>query len=66
MLLLCTDKLSQGAGWQYEVKFDGYRALAIKGGGCLQLRSGKDKYFTKRYPGVVAALAWWAGSTSWR
>jgi len=33
MLLLRTEKLPEGAGWQYEVKFDGYRALAIKCGG---------------------------------
>jgi hypothetical protein len=30
MLLLRTDKLPEGDGWLYEVKFDGYRALAIK------------------------------------
>ena len=38
------------------VKFDGYRALAIKSGGQVRLRSRNDKDFTKRYPGVVAAL----------
>ena len=29
MLLLRTGKLPEGDCWQYEVKFDGYRALAI-------------------------------------
>jgi bifunctional non-homologous end joining protein LigD len=57
MLLLPTDKLPGGDGWQYEVKFDGYRALAIKSGGAVRLRSRNDKDFTKRYPGVVAALS---------
>jgi ATP-dependent DNA ligase len=57
MLLLRTDKLPEGDGWQYEVKFDGYRALAIKSGGAVRLRSRNDKDFTKRYSGVVAALA---------
>jgi len=57
MLLLRTDKLPEGDGWRYEVKFDGYRALAIKSGGQVRLRSRNDKDFTKRYPGVVAALA---------
>jgi bifunctional non-homologous end joining protein LigD len=56
MLLLRTDKLPDGDGWLYEVKFDGYRALAIKTGGAVRLRSRNDKDFTKRYPGVVAAL----------
>jgi len=57
MLLLRTDKLPEGDGWKYEVKFDGYRALAIKTGGQVRLRSRNDKDFTKRYPGVVAALS---------
>jgi bifunctional non-homologous end joining protein LigD len=57
MLLLRTDKLPEGDGWLYEVKIDGYRALAIKSGGQVRLRSRNDRDFTKRYPGVVAALA---------
>jgi bifunctional non-homologous end joining protein LigD len=57
MLLLRADKLPEGESWKYEVKFDGYRALAIKSGGQVRLRSRNDKDFTKRYPGVVAALA---------
>jgi len=56
MLLLRTDKLPEGEGWLHEVKFDGYRALAIKTGGQVRLRSRNDKDFTKRYPGVVATL----------
>ncbi len=30
MLLLRADTLPEGDAWQYELKFDGYRALAIK------------------------------------
>ena len=56
-MLLRTDKLPEGDGWLYEVKLDGYRALAIKTGGQVRLRSRNDKDFTKRYLGVVAALA---------
>jgi bifunctional non-homologous end joining protein LigD len=56
MLLVRTDKLPDAEGWLYEVKFDGYRALAIKSGGQVRLRSRNDKDFTKRYPGVVAAM----------
>jgi bifunctional non-homologous end joining protein LigD len=57
MLLLRTEKLPQGAEWQYELKLDGYRALAIKSGGKVRLRSRNDNDFNSRYPGIVDALA---------
>jgi ATP-dependent DNA ligase len=40
-----------------ELKLDGYRSLAIKCGGKVQLRSRNDHDFNRRYPGVVKALA---------
>jgi len=57
MLLLRTEKLPESADFQYELKFDGYRALAIKNGGKIQLRSRNDNDFNARYPGIVKALA---------
>jgi bifunctional non-homologous end joining protein LigD len=57
MLLLRTDALPEGAKWLYEIKLDGYRALAIKTKGKVQLRSRNDKDFTLRYPAIVKALA---------
>lgn len=39
MLLLRKVKLPEGREWLYEIKLDGYRALAIKSGRKLQLRS---------------------------
>ena len=55
MLLLRTDNLPQGADWLYEM-LDGYRALAIKSGGKVQLRSRNDNDFTERYSSIAAAL----------
>jgi len=57
MLLLRTEKLPEGADWQLELKLDGYRALAIKSGGKVHLRSRNDNDFNGRYPGIVKALA---------
>jgi bifunctional non-homologous end joining protein LigD len=57
MVLLRTEKLPEGKAWLYELKFDGYRALAIKSGGQVRLRSRNDNDLSARYPGIVAALA---------
>src|SRR5579863_4894111 len=57
MLLLRTEKLPEGPEWLMELKLDGYRALAIKSVGRVQLRSRNDNDFNSRYPGIVKALA---------
>ena len=57
MLLLRTEKLPEGANWLYELKFDGYRALAMKTVGKVKLRSRNDNDFNARYPGIMKALA---------
>jgi DNA ligase D-like protein (predicted ligase) len=57
MLLLRTEKLPEGPDWAYEIKLDGYRALAFKTGGKLELRSRNDNDFALRYPSIAKALA---------
>ena len=56
MLLLSAGKLPQGPDWLYEIKLDGYRALAIKTGGRVQLRSRNDNDFSARYAPITAAV----------
>src|ERR687898_853828 len=57
MLLLRTDSLPDGPQWLYELKLDGYRAIAFKRNGAVHLRSRNDNDFSVRYPGVIKALA---------
>ena len=57
MLLLPTRTLPEGPDWAYELKLDGYRALAVKTNGQLQLRSRNNKDFNAMYPAVAKALA---------
>ena len=57
MLLLRTESLPEGPAVLYELKFDGYRALAFKSGGKVQLRSRNDNDFTARYAGIAKTLA---------
>ena len=57
MLLLRTEKLAEGPEWVYEIKYDGFRALAIKTDGKVCLKSRNNNDFTSRYPAVANALA---------
>jgi len=57
MLLLPTSELPESPAWVYELKLDGYRALAIKSNGTVQLRSRNNKSFNAKYPAVARALA---------
>jgi ATP-dependent DNA ligase len=43
--------------WLYELKLDGYRAIAFKRNGAVHLRSRNDNDSNARYLGVIEALA---------
>jgi ATP-dependent DNA ligase len=57
MPLQRTDSLPDSPQWLYELKLDGYRAIAFKRDGVVHLRSRHDNDFSGRYPGVVKGLA---------
>jgi bifunctional non-homologous end joining protein LigD len=56
MLLLRSADLPDDDAWLKELKLDGYRTLAIKSGGKVELRSRNDNDFTARYAAVAKAL----------
>src|SRR4029079_4065308 len=56
MLLLQKENLPEGPDWLYELKLDGYRALAIKRDAKVYLRSRNDNEFSSRYRTVAKAL----------
>jgi len=57
MLLVPSETLPEGPCWTYELRLDGYRALVIKTGGEVRLRSRNDKDFNRKYPTIAQALA---------
>ncbi len=50
------EKLPEGDDWVYEIKFDGFRGLAIKDGDDVQLLSRNNKPLNSKFPGVIRAL----------
>jgi len=57
MLATPAAELPRGSDWTYEVKWDGYRAVAVKGPKGAQLFSRNQKNLTGDYPSVVKAVA---------
>jgi len=56
MLASAADALPVGTKWTYEIKWDGYRALALKDGASVRLISRNQKSLTADYPTVVSAV----------
>ena len=57
MLASSATHLPAGAGWSYEVKFDGYRTLALKDASRVKLLSRNLKDATRLYPTVARDVA---------
>ena len=50
-------ELPEGAGWQYEPKWDGFRCIAVRRGKKVELISKSGKPLARYFPEVTAALA---------
>jgi ATP-dependent DNA ligase len=50
------ESLPDDEGWQYEPKWDGFRALAFRDGDAIELRGKSGKTLTRYFPDVVQIL----------
>jgi bifunctional non-homologous end joining protein LigD len=53
MLATLAQEVPHGDGWSYEVKFDGYRAVAYVRGGECELVSRNGNTLTERFPAIA-------------
>src|SRR5438270_2245325 len=50
------ERIPEGTDWQYELKLDGYRAIAVKQSGELMLYSRYGNSFNADFPTIVDSL----------
>ncbi|UAY53695.1 DNA ligase D [Ferruginibacter albus] len=63
MLATLVDKPFEDEGWLYEVKWDGYRAVAFMNGNKVVLQSRNEKSFAEKFYPVFDALKKWKINT---
>ena len=56
-LATLVDEAPDTDNWVHEIKFDGYRCIAVKRGSEVTLFSRNEKLLNKRFPKVVDARA---------
>ena len=56
MEALSVDAIPVGEEWQYEPKWDGFRALAFRDGAKIEIQSKSGRLLTRYFPELVAAL----------
>jgi ATP-dependent DNA ligase len=57
MLSRAADALPGGDGWQFEPKWDGFRALVFRDGGEILLQSRDERPMNRYFPELLAPLA---------
>src|ERR1700676_4866902 len=51
------DSMPSGGGWIYEIKFDGYRALALRGGSETRVLSRNQNDLGKKFTNIRDSIA---------
>jgi ATP-dependent DNA ligase len=54
MEALLAEQLPDGPGWQYEPKWDGFRCIAVRDGGDVELGSKSGKPLARYFPEIAA------------
>src|SRR5687768_2521158 len=57
MEAVSVDTVPEGAAWQYEPKWDGFRCIAFRDGKTVTLQSKAGQPLTRYFPELVEALA---------
>jgi bifunctional non-homologous end joining protein LigD len=59
MLATLTDKAFDDREWLFEIKWDGYRAVAIMNGPSVSLLSRNDQFFNEKFYPIYQSLVKW-------